>query len=115
MISLSFRRLPFGSYSYFLFLAIDGGSCCGLTLLISEPNGEGLARQITEAFPWDMAPKYLIRDNFRSDSPGIPILLWRPGLPDDACDGWVACGRFWLSDYESCGFISPRIRLTNSR
>ena len=30
LISLSFRRLPFGSYSHFLFLAIDGGSCCGL-------------------------------------------------------------------------------------
>jgi hypothetical protein len=28
LISLSFRRLPFGSYSHFLFLAIDGGSCC---------------------------------------------------------------------------------------
>jgi hypothetical protein len=30
LIPLSFRRLPFGSYSYFLLLAIDGGSCCGL-------------------------------------------------------------------------------------
>jgi hypothetical protein len=30
LISLSFRQSPFGSYSHFLFLAIDGGSCCGL-------------------------------------------------------------------------------------
>ena len=25
-----FRRLPFNSSTHFLFLAIDGGSCCGL-------------------------------------------------------------------------------------
>jgi transposase InsO family protein len=29
----------------------------------SNPTAEWLARQITEAFPWDSAPKYLIRDN----------------------------------------------------
>src|SRR5437016_13731674 len=29
-------------------------------------TAEWLARQITEAFPWDMAPKYLIRDNDRA-------------------------------------------------
>jgi transposase InsO family protein len=28
-----------------------------------NPTAEWLARQITEAFPWDSAPKYLIRDN----------------------------------------------------
>lgn len=28
-----------------------------------NPTAEWLARQITEAFPWDRAPKYLIRDN----------------------------------------------------
>ena len=30
-----------------------------------NPTAEWLARQITEAFPWDGAPKYLIRDNDR--------------------------------------------------
>jgi transposase InsO family protein len=29
----------------------------------AHPTAEWLARQITEAFPWDEAPKYLIRDN----------------------------------------------------
>jgi hypothetical protein len=28
-----------------------------------NPTADWLARQITEAFPWDSAPKYLIRDN----------------------------------------------------
>jgi hypothetical protein len=32
----------------------------------SSPTAEWLARQITEAFPWDTAPKYLIRDNDRA-------------------------------------------------
>jgi hypothetical protein len=35
-----------------------------------NPTAEWLARRITEAFPWDSAPKYLIRDNDRaSDHP----------------------------------------------
>ncbi len=28
-----------------------------------HPTAEWIARQITEAFPWDRAPSYLIRDN----------------------------------------------------
>jgi hypothetical protein len=31
-----------------------------------NPTAEWLARQIAEAFPWDTAPKYLIRDNDRA-------------------------------------------------
>jgi transposase InsO family protein len=31
-----------------------------------NPTTEWLARQITEAFPWDTAPKYLVRDNDRA-------------------------------------------------
>ena len=32
----------------------------------AHPTAEWLARQITEAFPWDTMPKYLIRDNDRA-------------------------------------------------
>ena len=35
----------------------------------TNPTAEWVARQITEAFPWDDAPKYLIRDRDRG--------LWR--------------------------------------
>ncbi len=57
LISLSFRRMPFGSYSH--FLAIDGG-----TVVVREnPTAEWLARQITEAFLRETATKYLIGDN----------------------------------------------------
>jgi hypothetical protein len=31
-----------------------------------NPTAEWLARQITEAFPWDKTPKYLVRDNDRA-------------------------------------------------
>jgi hypothetical protein len=64
LICLSSRRLPFGGSSYVSFLAINGGS---LGFAVTEhPMAEWLARQITEAFPWDTAPKYLIRDNDRA-------------------------------------------------
>ena len=32
----------------------------------ANPSAEWTARQITEAFPWDHAPRFLIRDNHRS-------------------------------------------------
>jgi transposase InsO family protein len=32
----------------------------------SNPTAEWISRQITEAFPWDHAPEYLIRDRDRS-------------------------------------------------
>src|ERR1017187_2161823 len=31
--------------------------------ITTHPTAEWLARQVTEAFPWDTVPKYLIRDN----------------------------------------------------
>ena len=30
--------------------------------VITNPTAEWIARQLTEAFPWDQAPRYLIRD-----------------------------------------------------
>ena len=32
----------------------------------ANPTAEWISRQITEAFPWDHAPQYLIRDRDRS-------------------------------------------------
>lgn len=32
----------------------------------AHPTAEWMARQLTEAFPWDMAPRYLIRDRDRA-------------------------------------------------
>jgi transposase InsO family protein len=41
------------------------------TNVTANPTSEWIARQITEAFPWDQAPSYLIRD--RDSSYGIVV------------------------------------------
>jgi hypothetical protein len=55
--TLAFERL-------FAFVVLGLGrrkiSWIGVT---TDPTAEWLARQITEAFPWDTAPRFLIRDN----------------------------------------------------
>jgi hypothetical protein len=36
----------------------------------TNPTAEWISRQITEPFPWDHAPRYLIRDRFNRDHIG---------------------------------------------
>src|SRR5262245_42015945 len=58
--TLAFRRL-------FVCLVLGHQRRRLLGFAVTEhPTAEWLARQITEAFPWDTAPKYLIRDNDRA-------------------------------------------------
>ena len=47
-----------------------------------EPNGGWLARQITEAFPWETAPKYLIRDNDRAFGGAFKARVRAMGIRD---------------------------------
>ncbi|MCA6112868.1 integrase core domain-containing protein [Bradyrhizobium cenepequi] len=62
-----------------------------------NPTAEWVARQITEAFPWDEAPKYLIRDRERiygtivrrrlraigiRDKPTAPASPWQNGFAE---------------------------------
>jgi uncharacterized protein len=61
----------------------------------THPTAEWVARQITEAFPWDMAPRYMIRDRDRiygavvtrrlramgiRDKPTAPASPWQNGF-----------------------------------
>jgi transposase InsO family protein len=63
----------------------------------AHPTGEWVARQITEAFPWDEAPHYLIRDRDRiygsvvtrrlramgiRDKPTAPASPWQNGVAE---------------------------------
>jgi hypothetical protein len=41
------------------------------TNVTANPTSEWIARQITEAFPWEQAPQYIIRDNDRSYGPVV--------------------------------------------
>src|SRR5437660_3699124 len=51
----------------FAFLVLGHGRRQLLWIAVTRnPTAEWLARQITEAFPWDKAPRYLIRDNDRA-------------------------------------------------
>src|ERR1700737_3478165 len=62
-----------------------------------NPTGEWVARQITEAFPWDMAPRYMVRDRDRiygivvtrrlramgiRDKPTAPASPWQNGFAE---------------------------------
>ncbi len=47
-----------------------------------NPTAEWLARQITEAFPWGSAPKYLIRDNDRAFGVAFKARIRAMGIRD---------------------------------
>ena len=58
--TIAFQRL-------FVFLVLGHRRRQLLWFAVTQnPTAACLARQITEAFPWDMTPKYLIRDNDRA-------------------------------------------------
>src|SRR5262249_3438322 len=80
-IYLWFRRLRFSGCSHFWFSATSGDGCCGFAVT-RNPTAEWLARQITEAFPWDGAPKYLIRDNDRVFGAVFKALVRAMGIRD---------------------------------
>jgi hypothetical protein len=47
-----------------------------------NPTAEWLARQITEAFPWDCAPKYLIRGSDRAFGVAFKVRVRAMGIRD---------------------------------
>jgi len=47
-----------------------------------NPTAEWLARQITEAFPWDCVPKYLVRDNDRAFGVAFKARVRAMGIRD---------------------------------
>jgi hypothetical protein len=86
--TLTFERL-------IAFIVLGIGRRCILWIgVTTNPTAGWLARQITEVFPWDTAPQYVIRDNdgaygeiFRRrlrsmgirDRPIIPRSSWQNG------------------------------------
>jgi transposase InsO family protein len=57
--------LTFGRQFAFVVLGIGRREICWIGVT-TNPSAQWLGQQITEAFPWDSAPKFLIRDNDRS-------------------------------------------------
>jgi hypothetical protein len=58
-----------------------------------NPTAEWLARQITEAFPWESAPKYLIRDNDRAFGVAFKARVRAMGIRDRPTSFRSPCGR----------------------
>ena len=60
-----------------------------------HPTAEWLARQVTEAFPWDEAPHYLIRDRDRAFGPAYTRRVRAMGI----CDHPITAHSPWQNGY----------------
>ena len=61
----------------------------------ANPTAEWIARQITEAFPWDEAPRYLIRDRDRVYGAAVTRRLRAMGIRDKP----IAPGSPWQNGF----------------
>jgi hypothetical protein len=74
--TLSFERL-------FAFLVLGHGRRQLLWFAVTRhPTAEWLAQQIVEAFPWDTAPAYLVRDNDSAYGPRFTRRVRAMGIRD---------------------------------
>jgi transposase InsO family protein len=64
MVSIDFFTVPTATFRVlFVFLILDNARRRILHFNVTdEPTAEWTSQQIVEAFPWDTAPRYLIRD-----------------------------------------------------
>ncbi len=76
----------------FAFLVIGHGRRPLLWFEVTRhPTAEWLARQITEAFPWALAPTYLVRDNDRAYGQVFKARITAMGIRDrpiSPCSPW---------------------------
>src|SRR6266403_4217344 len=61
----------------------------------TNPTAEWLARQITEAFPWNEAPRYLIRDRDQAYGAAVTRRLRAMGIRDKP----IAPGSPWQNGF----------------
>src|SRR5271169_458378 len=88
--------IGFGVLYAFIIVRLDCRNLVWINVT-SNPTAEWIARQITEAFPWDVAPKYLLRDRDRiygncvtrrlramgiRDKPIAPASPWQNGFAE---------------------------------
>ena len=75
-----------------------------------NPTAEWLARQITDAFPWDTAPKYLIRDNDRAFGAAFKARVRAMGIRDRPLQTWMTFLRNHMEGIASIDlFVVPTI------
>jgi hypothetical protein len=67
----------------FAFLVVSHGRRQLLWFAVTKhPTAEWLAQQIAETFPWDTAPRYLIRDNDGAYGQAFTNRVRRMGIRD---------------------------------
>lgn len=91
----------------------------------TNPTAEWIVRQLTEAFPWDEAPRYLIRDRDRiystvairrlramgiRNKPTAPASPWQNGYADRLMTG-VAFDRRILNDHLEVLIMIPPLNI----
>jgi transposase InsO family protein len=87
--TVTFERL-------FAFLVMGHGRRRLLWFAVTRrPTAEWLARQIVEAFPWDTAPSYLVRDNDRAYGEVFTRRVRTMGIRDRP----IAPGSPWQNPY----------------
>ncbi|HVI78465.1 MAG TPA: integrase core domain-containing protein [Candidatus Acidoferrum sp.] len=90
------RILRLWTCSFFVIVRLDRRELVWINVT-TNPTAEWIARQITQAFPWDDAPKYLIRDRDQiygavvtrrlramgiRDKPTAPASPWQNGFAE---------------------------------
>jgi transposase InsO family protein len=78
----------------FVIVRLDRRSLVWINVT-TNPTAEWIARQITEAFPWDDAPQYLIRDRDRIYSTFVRRRLRAMGIRDKP----IAPGSPWQNGF----------------
>jgi len=88
----------------FVIVRLDRRDLVWINVTVN-PTAEWVARQITEAFPWNEAPRYLIRDRDRiygsvvrrrlramgiRDRPTAPASPWQNGCAHRSMATWVS-------------------------
>jgi transposase InsO family protein len=73
--------IGFGLLYAFVIVRLDRRNLVWISVT-SNPTAEWIARQITEAFPWDAAPKYLLRDRDRIYGGSVTRRLRAMGIRD---------------------------------
>src|ERR1700722_2800595 len=79
--SLSCRRSP-SKFCIVLSLCAHGRRLWVSFAVTANPTAEWISRQVTEAFPWDRAPRYLMRDRDTSYGPAFLQRIRAMGIRD---------------------------------
>jgi hypothetical protein len=74
------------------------------TNVTTNPTAEWIARQLTEAFPWSTAPRYLVRDRDRIYGSIVPRRLRAMGIRDKP----IAPASPWQRLAQVCLRLPPR-------